>query len=134
MTNNRMPNTAGTGTPAHTAPRCILRIDGVKATTGAKSHTSIYNHIKAGLFPQAIPLGMRSVGWPSDEVEAVIAARVAGADDAALRALVAQLHAARQTKYEALLGRVLGTGDTHAPAPAKKRTAGHLAVVEGVAA
>lgn len=110
----------------------ILRIDDVKAATGVCSHTSIYAAVKDGTFPQAVPLGLRAVGWPADEVQAVTAARVAGAADDELRALVQQLHAARRTKYQNLLGRVLGH-TTDNPAPAQQRAASHLAVV-GVAA
>ena len=117
----------------NTAPAWgILRIADVKAVTGICSHTTIYNAIEAGTFPNSIPLGARSVGWAVDEVQAVTAARVAGAADDELRALVQQLHAARHTKYQNLLGRVLGhTADN--PAPAQQRAASHLAVVGGVA-
>lgn len=110
----------------------ILRLSEVKTVTGSRSHATIYNAVKAGLFPQAVPLGVRTVGWPSDEVETVLAARVAGADDTELRDLVQQLHESRRTKYQNLLGRVLGH-TTDNPAPAQHRAASHLAVV-GVAA
>lgn len=86
----------------------ILRLSEVKTVTGSRSHATIYNAVKAGLFPQAVPLGVRTVGWPSDEVETVLAARVAGAGDSELRDLVQQLHTARHSKYQALLGRTLG--------------------------
>lgn len=110
----------------------ILRIADVKAATGICSHTTIYNAIEAGTFPNSIPLGARSVGWPSDEVQAVVAARIAGAADDELRALVQQLHAARRVKYEAILGRALGSG-THAPPTSQDRATGHLAIVGGAA-
>lgn len=106
----------------------ILRLADVKAVTGVCSHASIYNAIKAGLFPDSIPLGLRAVGWPADEVQAVTAARVAGAGDDELRALVQQLHAARRTKYQTLLGRVLGH-TTDATAPTPQRATSHLAIV-----
>ncbi len=110
----------------------ILRIADVKAATGICSHTTIYNAIEAGTFPNSIPLGTRAVGWPADEVQTVVAARVAGVDDAGLRQLVQQLHESRRTKYQNLLGHVLGH-TTDNPAPAQQRAASHLAVV-GVAA
>lgn len=117
----------------NTAPAWgILRIDDVKAATGVCSHTSIYAAVKDGTFPQAVPLGLRSVGWPSDEVQAVTAARIAGAADDELRALVQQLHAARRVKYEAILGRALGSG-THAPPTSQDRATGHLAIAGGAA-
>lgn len=86
----------------------ILRLSEVKTITGSRSHATIYNAVKAGLFPQAVPLGVRTVGWPRDEVETVLAARVAGAGISELRDLVQHLHTARHKKYETLLGRTLG--------------------------
>lgn len=124
MTNNQSHAVAGAVAPVWG----ILRLEAVKAVTGVCSHTSIYNAIKAGLFPDSIPLGTRAVGWPADEVQAVTAARVAGAADDELRALVQQLHAARRTKYQALLGRVLGH-TTDATAPTPQRATSHLAIV-----
>lgn len=118
-------------TPTRAPAWGILRIADVKAATGVCSHATIYAHVKAGLFPDSIPLGARAVGWPADEVQAVVAARVAGVDDAGLRLLVQQLHAARRTKYEALLGSVLGNSATHAPATSQDRATGHLTLVPG---
>lgn len=112
MIDNQSHAVASTAAPAWG----ILRIDAVKALTGTRSHTGIYASVKEGLFPDSIPVGSRAVGWPADEVQTVVAARVAGADDAELRALVQQLHAARRTKYQNLLGRVLGhTADNPTP-------------------
>jgi prophage regulatory protein len=60
-----------------------------------KSRSPIYSDMVAGLFCRPVKLGKRAAGWPEHEVEAVIAARIAGADDAHIRTLVAKLHAAR---------------------------------------
>ena len=49
-----------------------------------------------------VAIGLRSVGWPDYEVEAVTAARVAGQPDEAIRALVNKLHAQRAERFEAL--------------------------------
>ena len=73
----------------------ILRIAGVKAETGHRSHSSIYCAINSGLFTKPVPIGERAVGWPSDEVRVIIAAQVAGFSKDQLRALVNQLHAKR---------------------------------------
>ena len=73
----------------------ILRMPAVKAETGHRSHASIYNAIKAGLFPTGVAIGQRSKGWPSDEVHAINAARIAGKPDAEIRELVKRLHAKR---------------------------------------
>jgi prophage regulatory protein len=78
----------------------IDRMPDVLATTGHRSHASIYNAVKAGLFTRPVKIGQRSVGWPSDEVAAINGARIAGRSDAELRALVNELHARRtQLKY-----------------------------------
>ena len=73
----------------------ILRMPAVKAETGHRSHASIYNAIKAGLFTKAVPIGERSVGWPDYEVKAINQARIAGQSEDAIRALVNRLHAKR---------------------------------------
>ena len=73
----------------------ILRMPAVKAETGHRSHASIYNAIRAGLFTKPVPIGQRSVGWPDTEVAAINAARIAEKSDAEIRALVLQLHARR---------------------------------------
>ncbi len=57
---------------------------------------SIYNHVDCGLLPPPVLLGLRSVGWPSNEIRAVFSARVAGKSSTEIRELVSQLVAARQ--------------------------------------
>lgn len=78
----------------------ILRMPAVKAETGHRSHNSIYNAIKAGLFPMGVAIGQRSIGWPSDEVQAINAARIAGKSAGEIRELVNQLHARRREPFE----------------------------------
>jgi prophage regulatory protein len=73
----------------------ILRMPAVKAETGHRSHASIYNAIRAGLFPAGVAIGQRSKGWPSNEVQAINAARIAGKTDDQIRELVKVLHAKR---------------------------------------
>ena len=80
----------------------ILRICGVTAITGHRSKTSVYNAVQAGLLTKPVSIGLRSVGWPDYEVEAVTAARVAGLSDEAIRALVTKLHAQRAERFKAL--------------------------------
>ena len=67
----------------------------VKAETGHRSHASIYNAIKAGLFTKPVPIGQRSVGWPDYVIKAINAARIAGQPEDAIKALVDRLHAKR---------------------------------------
>ena len=73
----------------------IFRMPAVKAETGHRSHASIYNAIKAGLFTKPVQIGQRSVGWPSEEVAAINAARIAGKSETEIRELVNRLHAKR---------------------------------------
>ena len=73
----------------------ILRMPAVKAETGHRSHASIYNAIRAGLFTKPVPIGQRSVGWPDYEIKAINAARIAGQPEDAIKALVNRLHAKR---------------------------------------
>jgi prophage regulatory protein len=81
----------------------ILRLPAVKAEMGHRSHASIYNAIRAGLFTNPVPIGQRAVGWPDDEVQAINAARIAGASDEQIRELVKQLHSKRAEKLAALM-------------------------------
>ena len=58
--------------------------------------TKFYEDLKAGLFTPGVPLGMRSIAWPSHEIDAVISARVSGKTDDEIRELVKKLTAARK--------------------------------------
>ena len=73
----------------------ILRMQAVKAETGHRSHASIYNAVRAGTFTKPVQIGMRAVGWPSEEVAAINMARVAGMSEDQIRQLVIHLHAKR---------------------------------------
>ena len=73
----------------------ILRMPAVKAETGHRSHASIYNAIKAGLFTNGVAIGQRSKGWPDYEISALNSARIAGKSDTEIRELVKRLHAKR---------------------------------------
>ena len=73
----------------------LLRLPSVKAEMGHRSDASIYNAIRAGLFPVGVKIGQRAKGWPSDEVAAINAARIAGQSDDELKALVIRLQAKR---------------------------------------
>ena len=73
----------------------IWRLETCKAATGYRSTASIYQLIKKGLWPKPVNINVRSVGWPSDEVIAINAARIAGRTDDQIRELVERLHAKR---------------------------------------
>lgn len=87
--------------PIYPSARAMMRMPAVMAETGNRSHASIYNHIKAGLFTDPVKIGDRSVGWPSDEVNAICAARIAGQTDEQIRELVISLHARRLVLFVA---------------------------------
>ena len=77
----------------------ILRMPAIMAEMGYRSHASVYGAIHAGLLTHPVPIGQRSVGLPSEEVQAVIAARIAGQTEQQLRELVNRLHAARCANF-----------------------------------
>ena len=62
------------------------------------SRSTHYQEIADGLWPPGVRLGHRAVGWPSDECEAILAARVAGQSDDEIRALVRNLVVTRTRK------------------------------------
>lgn len=66
----------------------VMRGDG-------KSRSTVYADVARGTFPRPVRIGVRAVGWPVHETEAVRAARLRGASEDELRALVARLHAQR---------------------------------------
>lgn len=74
----------------------ILKITQTKQAAGYKSNASIYNLVNDGLFTKPVKLGARAVGWPSSEIEAINAARIAGASTEQIRELVNKLHAKRK--------------------------------------
>ncbi|MCM2329715.1 transcriptional regulator, AlpA family [Geopseudomonas sagittaria] len=61
--------------PLPSTERLILRREEVERRTGFK-RAHIYNLMKAGKFPQARRIGLRAVGWDSQEIEQWIAARL----------------------------------------------------------
>ncbi len=55
-----------------------------------------YDKVAKGLFTKPIKIGgVRAAGWPEHEVEALIAARVAGASVDQIKRLVEKLHEQR---------------------------------------
>ncbi len=57
-------------------PQDLLRLPRLIERTGM-GRASIYAAIKRGDFPKPIQLGPRSVAWPSGEIDAWIAERIA---------------------------------------------------------
>jgi prophage regulatory protein len=73
----------------------ILRLRAVLHERG-RSRSAHYQDIQQGLFTRPVAIGLRAVGWPSGEVTALNAARIAGKSDEEIRALVVKLEAARK--------------------------------------
>jgi prophage regulatory protein len=73
----------------------IMRMAGVKFESGL-SRSTIYLRIAQGLWTKPVSLGARAVGWPSDEVDTLNAARISGKTDEEIRALVTNLESARK--------------------------------------
>lgn len=53
----------------------ILKLPAVQASTGL-GRSTIYDRISKGEFPRPVPLGARSVGWLSSEVDGWIKSRI----------------------------------------------------------
>ena len=72
----------------------ILRGPEVDRLRG-KSRSARYVDIEEELLTPGVSLGLRSIGWPEYEIEALNKARVAGKSDDQIRVLVRELVAAR---------------------------------------
>lgn len=59
--------------------KTVIRRKQVEARTGL-SRSSIYDLMRDGVFPRAVPLGSHSVGWVEEEINAWIDARIAARD------------------------------------------------------
>lgn len=73
----------------------IFRLPAVRIQSGL-SRSTIYLRIAQSLWTKPISLGARAVGWPSSEIDALNAARIAGKSDQEIRELVMKLEAARK--------------------------------------
>ncbi len=73
----------------------ILRPNETLNRTG-DTRSPHYDKVAKGLFTRPIKIGgERAAGWPEHEVEAINAARVAGASEDQIRRLVEKLHEQR---------------------------------------
>lgn len=77
------------------ANNAILRRPKVEDTFGL-SRSTLYLHISQGLLTHPVNIGIRAVGWPSDEINAIKAARIAGKSDEEIKKLVASLEIERK--------------------------------------
>ena len=58
-------------------------------------NTTFYEQLNAGLITPCVKLGVHSVAWPKHEIQAIVAARIAGQSDDQIKQLVKQLIADR---------------------------------------
>lgn len=72
----------------------IYRMRKAQSETGY-SRSTIYLYISKGLWVKPVRLGIRAIGFPSNEVSALISARIAGKSDEQIRELVLKLEASR---------------------------------------
>jgi predicted DNA-binding transcriptional regulator AlpA len=72
----------------------LIRMPEVLDATGEKK-SSYYQKMAAGLAPRTIKLSTHAAAVPMSEIRAFNAARIRGAGEAELKALVADLHARR---------------------------------------
>ena len=77
----------------------LLKLPEVMGRSARKT-TSVYARVKRGTMPPPLKRG-RSSFWVEHEVDAVLAAEIAGQSDEELRALVAQLVARRKQPLQA---------------------------------
>jgi prophage regulatory protein len=99
------------------APRTVrmLRMPEVEEKTG-RSKTMHYDDIRRGLMTPGVALGARCSGWPEHELDAILAARIAGGTDADVRQIVQRLMDERRAALP---------GFTPSPAPSKTLSRGH---------
>lgn len=72
----------------------LLRLNAMREATGL-SRATIYTRINDGLLPKPIKHGERISVWPSNEIDAITKATIAGKSGDEIRALVADLQRQR---------------------------------------
>jgi prophage regulatory protein len=68
----------------------------VVAGFGYGGKSTLYDEVRAGRMTRPVKITDKATAWPTAELDAIAAARIAGATDAELQALVERLHAERQ--------------------------------------
>jgi prophage regulatory protein len=72
----------------------LLRIEAARALTG-DTRSTFYFKAAQGLMTRPIKIGPRAAAVPANEIAAINAARIRGAGDDEIKALVTTLHAQR---------------------------------------
>ena len=84
-------------------PLRLIRLPQVRERTGL-GVTSIYGRIRDGVFPPPVRLTARCSAWPSHEIDAVVAAIIAGRSKDEIRHLVRGLTEQRTAPHTASAG------------------------------
>ncbi len=69
-------------------------------------NSKLYADIGEGLCTKPVKIGARGSRWPEHEIDAVLHARMAGASDDEIRALVSRLHDLRQQQFATVMAQV----------------------------
>ncbi len=83
-----------------TENQIILRLNKAILLLGL-SRSTFYSQIAEGLITKPVNIGVRAVGWPSNEIEAILNARIAGKTPNEIKALVLDLGKLRAQKVGA---------------------------------
>jgi prophage regulatory protein len=75
----------------------IQRLIKAKESLGV-SRSTFYLQIAEGLITRPVQIGARAVGWPNNEIEAIVNARIAGKNQNEIKALVKELESQRAQK------------------------------------
>lgn len=81
-------------------PSALLRPADLLTKLPYKSQTTVWLQVKSKELPEPIKIGPRAVAWHAHEIEAIVAARAAGASTEEIQALVVDLTAARQAAWQ----------------------------------
>jgi prophage regulatory protein len=96
----------------------MLRLPEVERRTGLH-RSKVYDRVNHGLLTPQVKLGGHTVAWPAPEIDAIMKARIAGRDNAAIKILVLELLVARGWEPE----KVAAFAERAAKEGAKKHTA-----------
>ena len=77
----------------------LLRRREVAQCLGVAGKTSVYRWIDRGVIPPPVKFGARS-RWPSNEIDEIVRARIAGKTDDEVRAIVTRQVVARKSQVD----------------------------------
>lgn len=80
----------------------LVRASRVMGKTGLSARSSVYAQVSSGILPPPIKIGARASAWIEREIDAVIAARIAGKSQGEIRTLVKDLIAKRGDIFSGL--------------------------------